>query len=103
LERHAYNASKAGVCGLTRGLSSTYAGKGITINAVCPGLFETEMTEEIFANKFILATFNKQVPVGRAGQLKEVVDTIMFLASDNSSYITGQCLAVDGGMSVSGF
>ncbi len=103
LERHAYNASKAGVCGLTRGLSSTYAGSGITVNAICPGLFESEMTEEIFANKFVMATFNKQVPIGRAGHLEEVVDAIMFLASKNSSYITGQCLAVDGGMSVSSF
>lgn len=101
--RHGYNASKAGVCGLTRGMSSTYAGSGITVNAVCPGLFESEMTEELFANKIVMATFNKQVPASRPGREEEIAGPILFLASDFAAYITGQCIAVDGGMSTASY
>ncbi len=97
--RHAYNASKAGVCGLTRGMSSTYAGSGITVNAICPGLFKSEMTEKLFSDKFVIATFCRQVPASRVGNLEEIAGPILFLSSDLASYITGQCLAVDGGMS----
>ncbi len=103
LARHAYNASKAGVCGLTRGMSSTYAKDGITVNAVCPGLFESEMTKDIMENKVVVATYNKQIPIARFGKLEEVVYPIMFLASDIASYITGQCIAIDGGMTTSSY
>lgn len=103
LARHAYNASKAGVCGLTRGMSSTYAKDGITVNAVCPGLFESEMTKDIMENKVVVATYNKQIPIARLGKLDEVVYPIMFLASEAASYITGQSIAIDGGMTTSSY
>ena len=95
--RHAYNASKAAVIGLTTGLAVTYARDQITVNAVCPGLFESEMTEEIFANKIVLATYNRQVPAGRPGRRGEMNGVILFLAGDAAAYITGQAIAVDGG------
>ncbi|MCR4761219.1 MAG: SDR family oxidoreductase [Oscillospiraceae bacterium] len=95
--RHAYNASKAAVCGLTTGLAVTYMREGITVNAVCPGLFESEMTSDIFDNKIVLATYNRQVPAGRPGMRGEMNGVILFLAGDAASYITGQAIAVDGG------
>ena len=101
--RHPYNASKAGVCGLTRGISSTYASAGITVNALCPGLFETEMTQGFFSNSFALSTFNRQIPAGRPGRPDEIVGPILFLASESASYVTGQCIAVDGGMATGSF
>lgn len=101
--RHSYNASKAGVCGLTKGLSSSYAKNGITINAVCPGLFESEMTKTLIKNKYIMATFNKQVPIARPGKVEEIVGPILFLASDLASYVTGQCILVDGGMTTGSY
>lgn len=101
--RHPYNASKAGICGLTRGLSSTYAARGVTVNALCPGLFETELTEGFFGNAFALSTFNRQIPAGRPGSLAEIAAPILFLASEGASYVTGQCIAVDGGMSTGSF
>jgi NAD(P)-dependent dehydrogenase (short-subunit alcohol dehydrogenase family) len=100
--RHAYNASKAAICGLTIAMAATYMSEGITINAICPGLFETEMTRDsVFGNKVVLATYNRKVPASRPGKRGELNGTIMFLSSDDSSYITGQCLAVDGGDSIS--
>ena len=101
--RHPYNASKAGICGLTRGMSSTYASRGITVNALCPGLFETEMTQDFFKNTFGLSTFNRQIPAGRPGRPEEIAGPILFLASEAASYMTGQCIAVDGGMTTGSF
>lgn len=95
--RHGYNASKAAICGLTTGMAVTYMKDNITVNAVCPGLFETEMTSQIFANKIVLATYNRQVPAGRTGKPEEINGLIMFLAGDSAGYITGQKIAVDGG------
>ncbi|HBI86230.1 MAG TPA: short-chain dehydrogenase [Ruminococcus sp.] len=95
--RHAYNASKAAVCGLTTGLAVTYARDQITVNAVCPGLFESEMTTDIFENKIVLSTYNRQVPAGRPGRRGEMNGVILFLAGDAAAYITGQAIAVDGG------
>ena len=103
LARHAYNASKAGVCGLTRGVSATYASKGVTVNALCPGLFETEMTQEFIQNSFALSTFHRQIPAARPGNPDEISGPILFLASKAAGYITGQCIAVDGGMSTGSF
>ena len=97
IPRHGYNASKAAICGLTTGMAVTYMKDNITVNAVCPGLFETEMTSQIFKNKIVLATYNRQVPAGRAGKPDEINGLIIFFSSDAASYITGQQIAVDGG------
>lgn len=99
--RHAYNASKAGVRGLTMGMAATYAKYGITVNSIGPGLFETEMTSEgLFGNEQFMDFFNTKNPAGRPGAKGELNGTIIYLSSDASSYVTSQHILVDGGDSI---
>jgi len=88
-----YSAAKAGLIGATRSLAAEVARRNILVNAVAPGFIETEMTGELPLDK-ILPT----IPLGRFGQAQEVADTVAFLCSDKSSYITGQILSVNGGI-----
>ena len=99
--RHAYNAAKSGLHGFTKGMAATYMKEGITVNAVAPGLFPTEMTEAAFANPMAMATYNRIVPAGRPGRIDELNGTLLYLSSDASSYVTGQIIAVDGGYTIS--
>ncbi|OQY28984.1 MAG: 3-oxoacyl-[acyl-carrier-protein] reductase [Candidatus Cloacimonetes bacterium 4572_55] len=91
-----YAASKAGLIGLTKSAAKELAGRNITVNAIAPGFIETEMTAGI--SKEIRDTYKKRIPLGRFGTGTDVANMALFLASDLSSYITGQVFVVDGGM-----
>lgn len=99
--RHSYNASKAAVLGLTKGMACSYAKYNITVNAVGPGLFETGMTENtLFKSEEFLKMYNHMNPSNRPGRHGEVSGPILFLSSDASSYVQGQFIVVDGGGSL---
>ncbi|WP_066894601.1 SDR family NAD(P)-dependent oxidoreductase [Clostridium nigeriense] len=99
--RHSYNASKAAVLGLSRGMAASYARFGITVNSVCPGLFESEMTENtLFKSNEFLNGYNSLCPASRPAKKGELNGTILYFSSDASSYVTGQHIVVDGGTSI---
>jgi 3-oxoacyl-[acyl-carrier protein] reductase len=91
-----YSAAKAGLIGLTRALARELASRGITCNAVAPGWVETDMTAG--AGERVLAGIRERVPLGRLGTPADVAGAVVFLASPDAAYITGQVLAVDGGL-----
>ena len=92
-----YITSKTAVSGLTRALALDYAGHGIRANALAPGMVETEMTRPALSDPDLLAQWTPHMPLGRVGQPKDIADAALFLASDESSYITGSTIYVDGG------
>lgn len=92
----AYAASKTALVGLTRSLAREVGSRGITVNVLCPGFIETEMTEAVSdeARRLILET----TPVGRPGRAPEIAAVVRFLLSEDASYVNGALIAVDGGM-----
>ncbi len=101
LARHSYNASKAAVKGLTTGMAASYMQNNITVNAVGPALFESEMTSgTLFANDKFMGMYNALNPASRPAKKGELNGTLVYLSSDASSYVTGQYILVDGGMSI---
>jgi NAD(P)-dependent dehydrogenase (short-subunit alcohol dehydrogenase family) len=92
-----YAASKGGLIALTRELTAQWARRGVRVNALAPGWFETEMTSEMFADERSMAWVARMAPMGRPGAPHELDGALLFLASDASSYVTGQVIAVDGG------
>ncbi len=91
-----YSASKAGMIGLTRTLSKELISRGVTVNAVAPGFIASEMTEEL--GEVVLAEAKKRIPAKRLGEATDVAAAVLFLASKDAGYISGQTLVVDGGM-----
>jgi 3-oxoacyl-[acyl-carrier protein] reductase len=91
-----YSSAKAGLIGLTKATARELASRGITVNAVAPGFVLTELTQDLPDN--LKEEITSRTPLGRFGTTEEVADAVAFLASDEAGYITGQVLAVDGGL-----
>jgi 3-oxoacyl-[acyl-carrier protein] reductase len=91
-----YAASKAGVIGLTKSCAREFASRGVTVNAIAPGFIQTAMTEKLSQEQKDVIT--KQIPLASLGQAEDVAEAVLFFASPAARYITGQVLAVDGGM-----
>lgn len=91
-----YSASKAGLIGLTKSVARELASRNITVNAIAPGFITTSMTEVLAEN--VKEGLMAQIPLGRLGSPEDIANTAAFLVSDAASYITGQTIAVDGGM-----
>ena len=88
-----YSASKSGIDGFTRSLAKELGSRNITVNSVAPGFVSTDMTENLINEELI-----KKIPMGRIGLVEDIVSMIMFIASEDANYITGQTLVVDGGL-----
>lgn len=93
----AYNASKAGVLGILHTAANELGPYGIRVNAVCPGLIRTPLTEAYFERPNALKNYFQHIPMGRGGEPEEVANVVAFLASDLASYMTGAAVIIDGG------
>ena len=93
----AYNVSKGALLQFNRSIAMEYGSMGIRSNAVCPGMVKTEMTEELMKDKELMQEWSKDYPIGRFGVPKDVANACLYLASDESSFVTGVAFPVDGG------
>ena len=93
----AYVASKHGVAGLTKVAALELAKTGVRVNAICPGVIHTPMVDRGLANPEMEKAYTAMIPMGRMGRPEEMAETILYLCSDSSSYVTGQVLIADGG------
>ncbi len=91
-----YSAAKAGIIGLTKTVARELASRNITVNAIAPGYIDTDMTTDL--NDKMKEEMIKQIPLGRIGNTEEIAATALFLTSDAAAYITGQTIAVNGGL-----
>jgi meso-butanediol dehydrogenase/(S,S)-butanediol dehydrogenase/diacetyl reductase len=97
----AYNAAKHGVVGITRAAALEFAPAGVRVNCICPGIIDTPLVATAFgATEEIRETMHRFHPLGRMGKPEEVARCVLFLASDDASFVTGHALVVDGGLSV---
>ena len=96
-DRAAYVASKMGLLGLVREAAREFAAYNIRVNAVCPGVIETEMTEGLRQDEAMLRKWLEDIPQNRLGRTEDVVGVVLFLCSDAAAYLTGQAINVDGG------
>ena len=92
-----YNSSKGALIQFSRSIAVEYGAFGIRSNTVCPGLVETEMTEELMSDKALMDEWSKNYPIGRFGVPGDIANACLYLASDESSFVTGAVLPVDGG------
>ena len=97
----AYNATKHAVVGMVRSLCIDYGDKGVRINAVAPAMTATDMNRSVWSVPEKVAPFIERIPMNRIGQVEDIARAVMFLASDDAGYITGQVLCVDGGVTAS--
>lgn len=95
--RSPYASSKAAILGLTRTLALEWATRGVTVNAICPGPFATDMNRQLLNDPARYQDFVSRIPMARWGELHEIVGTTVFLASDASSFVTGSTVFIDGG------
>ncbi len=93
----AYNASKAGVILMTKTLAVEWAKHNIQVNAICPGVFSTAMTDDFLKDENFVEMINTRVPLKRYGEPEDLVGTVIYLASKASDYVTGHALVIDGG------
>jgi len=100
--RPAYSASKAGVIGLTRSLGQDLAPHGVRVNAICPGLIVTPLTEAYMADDEFVSNIGKSIPMARPGTTDDIADAALYLGGPLSKYVTGTTLAVDGGFVAAG-
>jgi Tropinone reductase 1 len=98
-----YAITKAGIIQMTKNLAVEWADNNIRVNAVAPWYIKTQLTEKLLSDKTFLKSVIQRTPMKRYGSPEEVANVILFLAGDASSFITGQCIAVDGGFSIYGF
>jgi NAD(P)-dependent dehydrogenase (short-subunit alcohol dehydrogenase family) len=98
-ERGIYHAAKHGVLGFTKSAALEYAARGIRINAICPGLIQTPMSDQMVADGQgdALKAMEKSIPMRRVGRPEEIANAVLWLCSDAASYVTGQSISVDGG------
>jgi len=98
-ERGIYHAAKHGVLGFTKSAALEYAARGIRVNAICPGLIQTPMSDQMVAagQAEALEAMEKSIPMARVGRPEEVADAVLWLCSDAASYVTAQSISVDGG------
>ena len=101
-ERGIYHAAKHGVLGFTKSAALEYAARGIRINAICPGLIQTPMSDQMVAagQGEALRTLEKSIPMARVGLPREIASAVLWLCSDAASYVTGQSISVDGGFTM---
>ena len=93
----AYNTSKGALNQFSRSIAVEYGNYGIRSNSICPGLIETEMTSDLMKDEALMQEWSKAYPIGRFGKVEDVANPCLFLASDESSFITGTVIPVDGG------
>ena len=96
-----YNTSKGAVSNFTRAVALDYAKTGVRVNAVCPSLTRSELTDDMFEKSDLMAKFAERIPMGRGAEPEEVGDVIVFLASHDARFINGALIPVDGGLSAS--
>lgn len=96
-----YNAAKGAITNFTRALAMDYGADGVRVNAICPGFTFTDLTEDAKQDQALLERFYDRIPLRRAGEADDIARAILFIASDEASYITGVNLPVDGGITAS--